>query len=152
MPLCVRRSASTHNARQSLPSLAVGFRALFATFRCGRLRSAPKSSAVLRPHLHSISPTPSSQPPLVVSQVPSKKEKERYAKREMRSSVRSAEYTTAHRLHYLRGRLGSGSSCCACALVVTDDSKKLRRPHRLSLRRHAAPTRNRRLQLSNRPL
>ena len=76
----------------------------------------------------------------------SKKEKERYAKREMRSSVRSAEYTTAHRLHSLRGRLGSGSSCSACALVVTDDSKKLRRPHRLALRRHAAPTRNRRLQ------
>ena len=46
------------------------------------------------------------QPPLVVSQLPSKKEKERYAKREMRSSVRSAEYTTAHRLHSLRLRLG----------------------------------------------
>ena len=76
----------------------------------------------------------------------SKKEKERHAKRETRAVGRSVEYVTPPRLHYLRLRLGSGAACSACALVVTDDSKKLRRPHRLALRRHAAPTRNRRLQ------
>ena len=42
--------------------------------------------------------------------------------------------------------LGLRAACSACALVVTDDSKKLRRPHRLALRRPADPARNIRLQ------
>ena len=39
------------------------------------------------------------------------------------------------------------AACCACAFAVADDSKKLRRPHRLSLRRHADPARNLRLHV-----
>ena len=81
---------------------------------------------------------------LIESAIRRKKKKDTLSEKSVQSV--GVRVHTPPRLHSLRLRLGSGSACSACALVVTDDSKKLRRPHRLALRRHAAPTRNRRLQ------
>ena len=75
-PLCVRRRASTHTARQSLPSLTVGCRS--------------------RKQTYPASPNYATQPPLVVSRVPSaERRKQRHAKREIRAVGRSASTHTA---------------------------------------------------------
>ena len=76
VPLCVGRRASTHTARQSLPSLTVGCRS--------------------RKQTYPASPNYATQPPLVVSRVPSaERRKQRHAKREIRAVGRSASTHTA---------------------------------------------------------
>ena len=132
--MSAQRGKKTRSAASRYLRLRLGFVACYASVpRCGRLQKAPSSEPLsLCRH------APYAQPPLSVNQVPLKKRKRRHAKRETRAVGRSVSTHTASP-HYLRLRLGSGAACSACALVVTDDSKKLRRPHRLALRQARCP-------------